>query len=103
MEVKKTEGANLENKRLLFVELGLILALALTFGAFSWSTKEKQAAVRGRIQTSSYETKDGEKRYTFDVIAEQVTFLSPKSDSVEQSAPDGFREYNEEDDEDVPF
>ena len=65
--------------------------------------KGKQAAVRGRIQTGSYETKDGEKRYTFDVIAEQVTFLSPKSDSVEQSAPDGFREYNEEDDEDVPF
>ena len=45
MEVKKTEGANLENKRLLFIELGLILALAITFGAFSWSTKEKQAAV----------------------------------------------------------
>ena len=53
MEVKKTEGANLENKRLLFVELGLILALALTFGAFSWSTKEKQAAVldEGPAQT----------------------------------------------------
>ena len=65
--------------------------------------KGKQAAVRGRIQTGSYDTKDGERRYTFDVIAEQVTFLSPKSDSVEQSAPDGFREYNEEDDEDVPF
>ena len=45
MEVKKTEGANLENKLLLFIELGLILALAITFGAFSWSTKEKQAAV----------------------------------------------------------
>ena len=45
MEVKKTEGPNLENKRLLFIELGLILALAITFGAFSWSTKEKQAAV----------------------------------------------------------
>ena len=65
--------------------------------------KGKQAAVRGRIQTGSYETKDGEKRYTFDVIADQITFLSPKSDSAEQSAPDGFREYNEEDDEDVPF
>ncbi|MGM9787912.1 MAG: energy transducer TonB [Candidatus Cryptobacteroides sp.] len=53
MEVKKTEGANLENKRLLFVELGLILALAVTFGAFSWSTKEKQAAVldAGPVQT----------------------------------------------------
>ena len=45
MEVKKTEGASLENKRLLFIELGLIFALAVTFGAFSWSTKEKQAAV----------------------------------------------------------
>ena len=65
--------------------------------------KGKQAAVRGRIQTGSYETKDGEKRYTFDVIADQITFLSPKSDSAEQSVPDGFREYNEEDDEDVPF
>lgn len=42
MEVKKTEGASLENKRLLFIELGLIFALAVTFGAFSWSTKEKQ-------------------------------------------------------------
>ncbi|MGN1225905.1 MAG: energy transducer TonB [Candidatus Cryptobacteroides sp.] len=53
MEVKKTEGANLENKRLLFVELGLILALAVTFGAFSWSTKEKQASVldAGPVQT----------------------------------------------------
>ena len=46
MEVKKTEGASLENTRLLFIELGLIFALAVTFGAFSWSTKEKQAAVR---------------------------------------------------------
>ncbi|MGM9753232.1 MAG: energy transducer TonB [Candidatus Cryptobacteroides sp.] len=45
MELKKTDGANLENKRLLFVEIGLIVALALTFGAFSWSTKEKQASV----------------------------------------------------------
>ncbi len=45
MEIKKTEGASLENKRLLFIEIGLIIALAVTYGAFSWSTKEKQTAV----------------------------------------------------------
>ena len=33
--------------------------------------------VKGRIQTSSYE-KDGEKKYTMDVIAEKVSFLSSK-------------------------
>lgn len=45
MEIKKTEAANLENKKLLFVELGLIVSLGVTFIAFSWSSTEKQAAV----------------------------------------------------------
>lgn len=45
MEIKKTEGASLENKRLLFVEVGLIISLAITFGAFSYGTKEKAASV----------------------------------------------------------
>lgn len=34
--------------------------------------------VKGRLQTSSYEDKDGTKKYTSDVIAEKVTFLSSK-------------------------
>lgn len=33
--------------------------------------------VKGRIQTSCYE-KDGEKKYSIDVIAEKVSFLSSK-------------------------
>ena len=33
--------------------------------------------VKGRLQTSIYE-KDGEKKYSMDVIAEKVTFLSSK-------------------------
>ena len=32
--------------------------------------------IKGRIQTGSYEDKDGTKKYTTDVIAEKVTFLS---------------------------
>lgn len=36
--------------------------------------------VKGRIQTSSYEDKDGVKKYSTEVIAEKVTFLSSKSE-----------------------
>lgn len=45
MEVKKSEKANLENKKLLFLELGLILALGIVWFAFEWTTEEKQVAV----------------------------------------------------------
>lgn len=34
--------------------------------------------VKGRLQTSSYEDKDGNKKYNVDVIAEKVTFLASK-------------------------
>lgn len=44
MEVKKSPKASLENKRLLFVELGLVFALLVVWGAFSYSTKEKKVA-----------------------------------------------------------
>lgn len=44
MEVKKTEKASLENKRLLFIEIGLIIALAGVYVAFEWQTEEQQVA-----------------------------------------------------------
>ena len=47
MEVKKTEKANLENRRLLFTEIGLVAALLVVWGAFSYGTKEKKVAVFG--------------------------------------------------------
>ena len=34
--------------------------------------------VKGRIQSNNYEDKDGNKKYTVEVIAEKVTFLSSK-------------------------
>ena len=40
MEIKKSDKANLENKKLLFTELGLIVSLAITFGAFEYTSKE---------------------------------------------------------------
>ena len=45
MEIKKSPKANLENKKLLFTEIGLILALLVVYFAFEWSTAEKQVAV----------------------------------------------------------
>ena len=44
MEIKKTDKANLENKKLLFVELGLVLSLAITFGAFEYTSKETKVS-----------------------------------------------------------
>ncbi len=44
MEVKKSQKASLENKRLLFVEIGLIAALLAVWGAFSYSTREKKVS-----------------------------------------------------------
>ena len=44
MEVKKSQKASLENKRLLFVEIGLIAALLVVWGAFSYSTREKKVS-----------------------------------------------------------
>ena len=44
MEVKKSPKANLENKRLLFAEIGFIFALLVVWGAFSYSTKEKNVS-----------------------------------------------------------
>ncbi len=42
MEIKKTEKANLENKKLLFIEIGMIVALAAVYIAFEWQTEEQQ-------------------------------------------------------------
>ena len=44
MEVKKSPKASLENKRLLFTEIGLIVALLAVWGAFSYSTREKKVS-----------------------------------------------------------
>ena len=45
MEYKKSEKANLENKKLLFVEIGLVVSLLITYLAFEWTSKETSTAV----------------------------------------------------------
>ena len=45
MEIKKSAKANLEDKKLLFVEIGLVVSLAITLFAFEWTSKETNVAV----------------------------------------------------------
>jgi len=45
MEIKKTEKASLENKRLIFAEVGLIAALLAVLAGFESSTRAKEVAL----------------------------------------------------------
>lgn len=51
-----------------------------------YCTKGSQVAVEGKIQTSSYEGQDGARRYTTDVVVDNVTFLNT---SRQQSGQEG--------------
>lgn len=45
METKKSQKASLENKRLLFIETGMVIALLFVLSAFSFSTKETAVSI----------------------------------------------------------
>jgi len=68
--------------------------------------KGSQIALEGRIQTGSYEAQDGTKRYTTDVIVDNVTFLNHKNENNQESEEDPFKDFGEEielDSDDLPF
>lgn len=47
--------------------------------------KGQQLAVEGRIQTGSYTAGDGSKRYTTDVVVENITFINSKRKNEPQA------------------
>lgn len=49
--------------------------------------KGSKCAVIGRIQTSSYDAPDGSKRYTTDVVADEVEFISTGRGGEEGGMP----------------
>lgn len=49
--------------------------------------KGRKVAVTGSIQTRTYEAKDGSKRTTWDIVADEVEFLTQNQQSSTQSAP----------------
>jgi single-strand DNA-binding protein len=51
-------------------------------GVANYLTKGRQVYVEGRLQTRSYEDKDGKKMYATDVIADDVILLGGRGDGA---------------------
>ncbi len=62
--------------------------------------KGRLVAVQGRLNTGSYDDKDGKKIFTVDVVANQVEFLEFGEKKESFDAPDGFQPT---DNDDIPF
>ena len=74
----------------------------------SYMSKGSQMAISGRIQTRSYDAKDGTKRYITEVVAQEVSFLSKgvgtQSNGNNQDFGQGFDEDIEPiNGDDIPF
>ena len=52
MESKKTEKADLENKKAIFFQIGLVVVLGLTLLAFEWKTYDKKIVETGTRQAA---------------------------------------------------
>jgi len=64
-----------------------------------WFRKGMKVAVVGRIQTSTYTKNNGEKGYTFEVIADSAEFADSKKTETPEDYNDPFVEVPEE----IPF
>lgn len=73
--------------------------------AAKYLTKGRMAAVEGRIQARDWQDKDGNRRKTVEVVADNVYFADSKRDSKPQDAPaTNEPDFDEiEDDGDLPF
>ena len=77
----------------------------------NYMSKGSQMAIGGKIQTRSYDAKDGTKRYITEVVAQEVSFLDSKNQSNGSStgANIGYQNfgYDEDltpvDDSEMPF
>lgn len=68
--------------------------------------KGNKIAVTGQIQIRQYEDREGAKRTLVDVVAEEVEFLSPKSNDEARTAEEPKKKpalQAFEDDSDLPF
>lgn len=63
--------------------------------------KGKKAYVGGELRTRSYDAKDGTKRYVTEIVANEVEFLSPKTDTAPTIPPQD--EWPDVNDSDLPF
>ncbi|HBI6922747.1 single-stranded DNA-binding protein [Clostridium perfringens] len=69
--------------------------------------KGNQIAIKGRIQTGSYDAQDGTKRYTTDVVVEGFDFIdgNKKENNIssDENLNDALMEEMGGDNDDIPF
>ena len=63
-----------------------------------YAPKGKELVIEGRLQTRSYEDRDGNKRYSTEVIVENVELVGPRVEKPARAAFNG-----EGDEIDLPF
>lgn len=66
----------------------------------NYTKKGKLVGICGRIQTRTYDAKDGTKRYVTEVVADEVQFLEWARKAAEEQPPE---EVTPVDDGDIPF
>ncbi|VAV85826.1 Single-stranded DNA-binding protein [hydrothermal vent metagenome] len=68
--------------------------------------KGKQIYIEGRIQTRSWEDREGNKKYTTEIVANQMQMLGSPGQNQQQAAPAGAPKASENDPpelDDIPF
>ena len=65
--------------------------------------KGKQVYIEGKIQTRSYEDRDGNKKYITEIVADQMQMLGGKVESKPQQSNQGGNEPPFNPDDDIPF
>lgn len=74
-----------------------------------YMTKGRQLGIQGSIRTGSYDAQDGIKRYTTDIVVNNITFISSNQNSLSQTQNTRYSETNFDpditpvDDGDMPF
>ncbi|MFR4584799.1 single-stranded DNA-binding protein [Clostridium cadaveris] len=74
----------------------------------NYMSKGSQMAISGRIQTRSYDDKEGKKRYITEVVAQEVSFLSKGKDNNSSTQNFGEQSFDEDimlvdDGDSIPF
>ena len=65
--------------------------------------KGNKVSVSGELQTKDYQAKDGTKRYVTEILADEVEFLTPKSDRNQSVDDIGFTDITGDEGEGFPF
>ncbi|RVT98135.1 single-stranded DNA-binding protein [Mucilaginibacter limnophilus] len=85
----------------------IVMWRSLADVAAKYLQKGKLVYIEGKLRTRSFEDKEGIKKYTTEVVAENFTMLGRKSDFEGDNRPitktDSASEFNPSDADDLPF